>query len=220
MPGDAIYIFLDEGGNFDFSARGSKFFTLTSVLKRRPFSMYGKMTELRFDLIESGLDIEYFHASEDRQPIRDHMFALLSDNKDRFVVDSVVVEKRKTGPALRPEEEFYPRMLGYLLRYVVERIRVDYSELIVITDSIPVKNKRKVIEKSVKQTLSAMLPNGVKYRVLHHASKSSSSLQVADYFNWAIFRAWESGDRRSLDLVSGMVRSQFDIFRSGVTYYY
>jgi len=55
---DAIYIFLDEGGNFDFSDKGTKFFTLTSVLKRRPFNMYGQLTELRFDLIESGLDIE------------------------------------------------------------------------------------------------------------------------------------------------------------------
>ncbi|OGQ97551.1 MAG: hypothetical protein A2521_10200 [Deltaproteobacteria bacterium RIFOXYD12_FULL_57_12] len=145
---------------------------------------------------------------------------MIKTNADRLQVDSVVVEKRKTGPALRPPEKFYPRMLGYLLRYVVESIRDDYSELIVITDAIPVEKRRKVIEKAVKQTLSSMLPDGVKYRVLHHASKSSSSLQVADYLNWAIFRAWERGDRRSLDLMAGMVRSQFEIFMNGVRYYY
>jgi len=145
---------------------------------------------------------------------------VIKTNADRLQVDSVVVEKRKTGPALRPPEKFYPRMLGYLLRYVVESIRDDYSELIVITDAIPVEKRRKVIEKAVKQTLSSMLPDGVKYRVLHHASKSSSSLQVADYLNWAIFRAWERGDRRSLDLMAGMVRSQFEIFMNGVRYYY
>lgn len=220
MSADAIYIFLDEGGNFDFSDKGTKFFTLTSVLKRRPFNMYGQLTELRFDLIENGLDIEYFHAAEDRQPVRDRVFSVIQANTDRLQVDCVVVEKRKTGPALRPPEKFYPRMLGYLLRYVVESIREDYSEVIVITDAIPVDKRRKVFEKAVKQTLSNMLPDGIKYRVLHHASKSSSSLQVADYLNWAIFRAWERDDRRSLDLVAGMVRSQFDIFRSGVTYYY
>ncbi|MHB8809104.1 MAG: DUF3800 domain-containing protein [Desulfobulbaceae bacterium] len=220
MPGDAIYIFLDEGGNFDFSTRGTKYFTLTSVLKRRPFNIYGQLTELRFDLIENGLDIEYFHAAEDKQLVRDRVFEVIRANVDRLMVDSVVVEKRKTGPALQPPEKFYPRMLGYLLRYVVERIRGDYSELIVITDVIPVEKKRKAIEKAVKQTLSSMLPDRITYRVLHHASKSSSSLQVADYFNWAIFRAWERSDRRSLDLVAGMVRSQFDIFRSGTRYYY
>lgn len=220
MPADVIYIFLDEGGNFDFSTRGTKFFTLTSVLKRRPFNIYGQLTELRFDLIENGLDIEYFHAAEDKQLVRDRVFEVIKANVDRLQVDSVVVEKRKTGPALQPPEKFYPRMLGYLLRYVVERIRGDYSELIVITDVIPVEKKRKAIEKAVKQTLSSMLPARITYRVLHHASKSSSSLQVADYFNWAIFRAWERSDRRSLDLVAEMVRSQFDIFRSGTQYYY
>lgn len=220
MPADVIYIFLDEGGNFDFSTRGTKFFTLTSVLKRRPFNIYGQLTELRFDLIENGLDIEYFHAAEDKQLVRDRVFEVIKANVDRLQVDSVVVEKRKTGPALQPPEKFYPRMLGYLLRYVVERIRGDYSELIVITDVIPVEKKRKAIEKAVKQTLSSMLPARITYRVLHHASKSSSSLQVADYFNWAIFRAWERSDRRSLDLVAEMVRSQFDIFRSGTRYYY
>lgn len=220
MSGNAIYIFLDEGGNFDFSDKGTQYFTLTSVLKKRPFNLYGVLTELRFDLIENGLDIEYFHASEDRQFVRDRVFEVIMDNANRLQVDSIVVEKRKTGPALRPPEKFYPRMLGYLLRYVVERITEEYSELIVITDAIPVKKKRKMIEKAVKLTLSNMLPNDAKYRILHHASKSSSTLQVADYFNWAIFRAWERGDRRSLDPVAEKVRSQFDIFRSGTTYYY
>ncbi|MCK9502337.1 MAG: DUF3800 domain-containing protein [Acholeplasmataceae bacterium] len=220
MPEDAIYIFLDEGGNFDFSPRGTKFFTLTSVLKRRPFNIYGQLTELRFDLIENGLDIEYFHAAENKQAVRDKVFEVIKNNADRLLVDSVVVEKRKTGPALQPPEKFYPRMLGYLLRYVVERIREDYSELIVITDVIPVEKKRRAIEKAIKQTLSSMLPNSMQYRVLHHASKSSASLQVADYCNWAIFRAWERSDRRSLDLITEIVRSQFNIFRGGTRFYY
>lgn len=220
MSGGAIYIFLDEGGNFDFSEKGTRYFSLTSVTKRRPFNMYGLLTELRFDLIESGLDIEYFHATEDRQPVRDKVFELIRAKSEQLVVDSIIVEKCKTGPALRNPEKFYPRMLGYLLRYVVEQISEEYTELIVITDAIPVSKKRKVIEKAVKQTLSKMLPAEIRYRILHHASKSSSSLQVADYLNWAIFRAWERDDRRSLDLISNMVRSQFDIFQSGVRKYY
>ncbi len=34
---DFLYIYLDEGGNFDFSANGTKYFTLTSVTTVRPF---------------------------------------------------------------------------------------------------------------------------------------------------------------------------------------
>ena len=68
------YLFLDEGGNFDFSDKGTRYFTMTSVLKFRPFQTFSKLTSLRYDLIETGLDIEYFHASEDRQAVRNQVF--------------------------------------------------------------------------------------------------------------------------------------------------
>jgi hypothetical protein len=57
-----LYIFLDEAGNLDFSSNGTKYFLLTSVTKERPFLAYKEMTELKYDLVEQGLDIEYFHA--------------------------------------------------------------------------------------------------------------------------------------------------------------
>jgi hypothetical protein len=131
------------------------------------------------------------------------------------------VEKRKTGPTLQILERFYPKMIGYLIRYVLEpRNLKDYTEVIVITDSIPVSRKREAVEKAVKQTLSRMLPAGTKYRILHHASKSCVSLQVADYCSWAIFRKWERGDSRSYELIRAGIRSEFNIFRSGSRYYY
>ena len=119
------------------------------------------LSSLKYDLIEVGLDIEYFHASEDRQAVRDQVFAIISNNLRDFRIDSLIVEKRKTGPALQVLERFYPKMIGYLIRYVLEpRNLRDYAEVIVITDSIPVSRKREAIEKAVKQTLSRMLPIG------------------------------------------------------------
>ncbi|RJP22049.1 MAG: hypothetical protein C4529_06380 [Deltaproteobacteria bacterium] len=137
-------------------------------------------------------------------------------------VDSVIVEKRKTHPALRDEVKFYPKMLGYLLRHLLKEdaLTNGVEEVIVITDNIPVKSKAKAVEKTIKMTLTEMLPGTVKYRVLHHASKSSFGLQVADYCNWAIYRKWEGGDSRSYDLIRSRIRSEFDIFQSGDRYYY
>jgi hypothetical protein len=220
MP-QVAYVFLDEGGNFDFSVRGTRYFTLTSVLKFRPFQTFSALTSLRYDLIETGLDIEYFHASEDRQAVRNQVFDILQKDIGRFEVDGLIVEKPKTGTALQKPEAFYPRMLGYLLRHVLEKLSFkDVAEVIVITDQIPIQKRRKVIEKAVKQTLKKMLPSDVPYRLLHHSSKSASGLQIADYFNWAIFRAWERDDARSLELVESAVKSQFEIFKSGTRYYY
>lgn len=214
-------MFLDEAGDFNFSATGTRFFTLTTITKTRPFTWDAPLISLKYDLIEVGLDIEYFHASEDRQAVRNQVFTIIGNNLTNLRIDSLVIEKRKTGPVLQELEKFYPRMIGYLIRYVLEpRNLKDYEEVIVITDSVPVSRKREAIEKAVKQTLSRMLPNGTRYKILHHASKSCTGLQIADYCNWAIFRKWEREDPRSYGLVRTGIRSEFDIFRSGTRYFY
>ena len=146
MSNGCLYIFLDEGGNLDFAASGTKYFTLTSVCTKRPFTVCHELGKYKFDLIEYS---------------------------------------------------FYPRMLGHLIRHVTEQERAELDsmkELIVITDSIPIKKKRAAVEKAVKTVLKRMLPSGCRFRVLHHASMSNMGLQLADYCNWAIFRKWESGD--------------------------
>ena len=73
----ALYIFLDEGGNLDFSSAGTKYFVLTALSKDRPFEAYKYLNELKYDLVERGVEIEYFHASENKQDVRDSVFAII-----------------------------------------------------------------------------------------------------------------------------------------------
>jgi len=80
------YIFLDEGGDLNFSPTGSKHFILTSVVLDRPFPLEGELSALRFDWIERGLNLEYFHASEDRQPVRNDVFARISEILNRIPI--------------------------------------------------------------------------------------------------------------------------------------
>jgi hypothetical protein len=216
------YIFLDEGGDLTFDRKkGSEYFTLTGVLTKRPFALDSVLTDLRFDLIEEGTELEEFHATNDRQATRNRVFASIRDNLGPLRVDSVVVQKRKTHPSVQHIERFYPEMLGYLLRYTIrEESLASASEVIVVTDKLPLKQKRRAIEKAVKTTLKRMLPSNVKHRVMHHDSRSCCGLQVADYLNWAIFRKWESGDERSYKLIESALMSEFSIFRYGHTYYY
>jgi hypothetical protein len=71
---------------------------------------------LKHDLIDKGLDIAYFHAAEDKQIIRDKISDIIA-GLGHLRIDSVVVEKRKTGPSLRPQRRFYPLMIENLLKY-------------------------------------------------------------------------------------------------------
>ena len=218
---NCVYLFLDEGGNFDFSPTGTRHFVLTSVATRRPFSAHSPLDDFKHDCLEFGLNTEYFHCAEDNPRVRRKVFDLIAAHLGSLRIDSLVVEKAKTGPALHEDKHFYPKMLGYLLRYVVPReLNGGVDEVIVITDTIPIQKKRQAIEKAIKTVLAEMLPTGMRYRILHHASRSHLGLQVADYCNWAVFRKWQKGDVEFYDRIKPAIKSEYDIFQTGTRYYY
>ncbi|MGE0114089.1 MAG: DUF3800 domain-containing protein [Steroidobacteraceae bacterium] len=216
-----VYLFLDEGGNFDFSPTGTRYFVLTSVATRRPFAPHGPLDGFKHDCLEYGLDAEYFHCADDNAHVRRRVFDLIASHLGELRIDSLIVEKPKTSPALRDDRTFYPKMLGYLLRHVIPReLASDVDEVIVITDTVPIQKKRQAIEKAIKSVLAEMLPAGMRYRVFHHSSRSHYGLQVADYCNWAVFRKWQRGDAEFYEKIRPAMQSEFDIFRNGTRLYY
>jgi Protein of unknown function (DUF3800) len=216
-----LYIFLDESGNLDFSPNGTRFFQIAGVVQERPFNSYKLLSELRYDLIEAGHDIEKFHATEDMQETRNRVFAIIRQFLPSMRIDALIVEKRKTHPNVREESRFYPEMLGYFVRHVLGATDLKpYKEVIVLTAKLKSGGKSKEFERTVKTTLARMLPANVRWRVLHHPSHCNFDLQIADYCNWAIFRKWNNGDLRSYNLIKSAIRKEFDIFANGSKYYY
>jgi hypothetical protein len=73
---------------------------MASVTRERPFGDYSNFIDLKYGLVEQGMDIEYFHASEDRQAVRDQVFDVIQRNLTGMRIDAVIVEKRKTGACI------------------------------------------------------------------------------------------------------------------------
>jgi hypothetical protein len=203
MAASALYLCLDESGNFDFSPGGTRFFVLTCVAVSRPFPAHRKLLDTRYDLLESGLDLQHFHASEDRQAVRDKVFGAIAEELSEYRTYSVVVRKDITAPSLRPPESLYPLAFEWLMNYILPRSCAgDVETIVVITDDLPEKKKRNAIEKGLKMALKPLIPPGKPYHLYHHQSRSDINLQIADYFGWAIYRKWENDDARSYNLVS------------------
>jgi len=214
-------MFLDEGGNFDFSPTGTKYFVFTCMTMQRPFPTYERLTTIKYDLLESGVDLHYFHASEDKQAVRDRVFGVIQSQLDHFTVDSVIIEKRKTNPVLREKGKLYIKVFGFLMKWVLQqRVESHIKRLLIFTDEIPVEKNRQAVEKGIKTTVSDYIGDQVEYHIFHHPSKSNFNLQVADYFNWAIYRKWEKNDDRSYNLIKQAVKGEADLFEGGTTIYY
>lgn len=209
-----VYLFLDESGNLDFSASGTRYFVLTCVSMTRPFQTSPPMESYKYDCLEWGLEQERFHCAEDNRHVRNRLFDIIAGNLNGLRIDGLIVDKRRTGLELRDDQRFYPHMLGYLLRYVVGQMsRQSVEDIIIVTDTIPLQRKRQAILRAIKVTLAGLLPLRPKYRVLHHDSRSHYGLQVADYCCWAIFRKYERGDIDAFRRIQAAVSSEFDLFR-------
>jgi len=58
-------------------------------------------------------------------------------------VDSIIVEKQRVAAELHVAEQFYPRVLGTLLREILKQHNLaEFAEVIVLTDILPVMRKR------------------------------------------------------------------------------
>lgn len=217
-----MHIFIDEGGNFDFSQKGSKILTLTAVTTPNPSVIDKTLLDLRYAKLAEGKDLAEFHASEDKQAIRDEVFSVIEHLAPYLEVHSVIVDKPKTHPRIRDIPSLYPKLLKWLLSYVFNDISLNGTarEATVITDSIPHKKKRKAIEKGVKLHLARQLKSPLDYHLFHHDSQSTPGLQVVDYINWAIYRKWNSEDTRSYQIIEPLIKSEFDVFAKGQKRYY
>ncbi len=213
----ALYLFFDESGNLDFSGKGTKFFAFGCLTTKDPASLLHPLAALRYQLLEEGVDLECFHAAEDRQSVRNTVFAILAE-VGGFEFDAVLIEKSKTPAALHDPPHFYPRFARDLLARVFLRFQ-NHEPIILVTDRLPIKRKRQAVEKALRSFLRNDLGSRP-FTIVHHSSASHLCLQAADYCMWAIYRKWSLGDDRSYNLIRSFVRSEVDILQATNEHFY
>ena len=203
--GDTIYIFVDEAGDMDFSAKGSKHYMFNFLIKRRPFNLHEYISNYRYSLLERNLDplngqrlnIESFHACEDNKYIREEIFNIISTfDKNSVKAYSYILEKSKVDPIKRKEiDKFYIDNLNLAIHQLLDKLKIN-KNFIIITDRLPVqKNKNKQIS-ALKKGIKTYIKDHrltIRYDIFHHCSASSVNLQIVDYISWAIFRKYERG---------------------------
>lgn len=202
-------MFLDEAGNLDFTPNGSKYFVLTGVSMRRPFSLFKSLEDLKYEYLESGRSIELFHCSNDRWGIRKEVFNRITLHLQHLRVYSVVVKKAGVVKSYRTATEFYPTLLANLLKIALPSEQDEScSEVVTITDIIPGNRKRATKEKAIKTTVARNIPNYSGTRLFHHRSCSNYGLQIADYICWAVHRKWQQGDCIFYDQIKSVIKRE------------
>ena len=207
------YVYADEAGNFDFSnnQRASKYFILTTVLIE-DHGIATDLFELRRELAWDGFDLSSgFHATEDRQRVRDAVFETLRQH--HFRVDATILEKREVQPRLTVSAmQFYKYAWFYHMRYVAPRVATKQDEMLVVAASVAIKRKKAEFREAIRDVMEQTSTTSSWRNVVWPAA-SDPCLQIADYCSWAIQRKWERGDDRSYRLIRNRIESEYDLLR-------
>ncbi len=225
MTEKCIYVFLDESGDLNFSAKGSKFFMYTAVVMQKPFDgLYSAIENYKCKVMEFAIDnqikkakLHYFHAFDDNKYIRSGVYRLITEHLSNLSAYCIKVEKAKTHPLLQNDVKFYNKFLPMLIKYIAKTYS-GYDRMIVITDTPPVRQDKEIITKAVKETISSI--SKVKYAFHQHPSCSHIGLQIADYISYAIHEKLNRDKLENYDLIRDCIKSEFDVFKNGNEYYY
>lgn len=214
------HFFVDEAGNFDFSRKpdASKYFILTSVIME-DLAAADALLELRRQMAWDGVDLTgAFHATTDKQAVRDVVFAQISQMQIR--VDATIFEKRKTVPHRQVQLPFYKLAWFEHTRHVIPAAIPQDQELHVVAASLSTKNRQKQMASAIRDVVEQAGRSNTTTRINHWPCSIDPCLQIADYCCWAIQRKWERDDDRSHLLIDHLIQSEYDMWSRGSNFYY
>lgn len=230
---DTLFLFLDESGNLDFSPKGTRYWLLTAFCTFNPAREKEGFLDLLYSLADGGIGQAYFHATEDKQALRNSVFGLIGGLDTSQEVHAVIAEKRKAARSLyrknivkgdkiievKDESKFYETVCRTLLRYVFRCPRFVHARKVVITlSSIFNSEKHEAIRKALTLTLKSEA--SIPFVIQFNDNRTDLNCQIADYCAWAIARKWEQNDTRSYIHISSRIRNEFDLFCRGTSEYY
>jgi len=218
-----VYIFIDESGGIK---NDTKYFILTAILSEDLSLAYGNLNRKYYEYLSSDYsmfkDKQEFHCCDDNKYIRKSVFDIIKSYSCNFTSYSVVCEKSKFKDY--DEKFIYEKMFTKLVSNASRSIIVDNlmnvavetfhsiktgkkisyegnNNIIVVTDSLPVKNKKNRIKQSLKSGLKALNGSILNYKLFHHDSKTHYGLQIVDYVSFAIFKKFEDNNDEYFDVI-------------------
>ncbi|MFM2424209.1 MAG: hypothetical protein RLZZ70_600 [Candidatus Parcubacteria bacterium] len=215
-----LYVFVDESGNLDFKISGTNYFVLAAVSALAPLNSSLTLQNLKYEFLtqnSGGRDYQHFHASEDRQIIRDKVFSCIDTLHQNIHVNYIIAEKRKTHPSYH-NANFYGLLGSALIKYLLKIHQSSpYQKVIIIFDQALTNKEENNFLKAAKPLLKEI---GVPYAIYFHRTMSDFNGQIADYCAWAKYVSLERNEQRPLSQIQSVPQDTFDIFRNGTTYYY
>ncbi len=212
-----LHLYIDESGNFDFEETGTEHFILTILCSREPaviqeplsvlYSKISLNTEPPLKLAACG----FFHASEDRQAVRNEVVGVINNTNGHIRIDSVIARKKYVSNYLRSNHhELYYKMGAAALKYASNRAGWQgYTSLQITFGHLFHGKKKREISEAFKRILDGQ---SLRYSLQFSPPDNNFCSQIVDYFGWALYRKYERGDTRTYDQLKHWIVTEWSIY--------
>lgn len=216
-----LYMFGDEAGCYGFHRKpgASKYFIVCTTTLKTCAAGHA-LADLRRDMLFRGVELgPFFHASADKQRVRDEVFDTIC--KHDFSVQATIMEKSKAMPKVRPTKaRFYKYGWFYHFMYVAPKTIQRNTEVLITTASVGKTKKEQASFTSAINDVVQQIIRRNQWLTEFVPTIQEPCLQVADYCTWAIQRKWEQGDDRSYVLIKDRITHEADMWSHGKINYY
>lgn len=213
-------IFSDEAGCFVFKRndRASRYFLVCTICLD-DCSIGDELIALRRDMQWRGLPVgEEFHATEDKNAIREEVYSLIE--RHDFRIDVTLLEKSKAQPQTTVSQQtFYKYAWYYYFKHVGPNLLRGKTEAHITAAALGTRRGQAVYTAAVNEVLQQAIQKQ-QWVTSFPRTVAEPCLQIADYCAWAVQRKWERGDTRWYDRIAGKLKTEYDLWRSGSTHYY
>ncbi|WP_068464682.1 hypothetical protein [Hyphomicrobium sulfonivorans] len=174
------YVFADEAGCFTFNNNQnvSRYFMLVT-LTTSSLAIGDALQDLRRAMLWDQSEIgDLFHATEDRQRVRDRVFeALIACD---FTIQAQVWEKSKTQPHIRVNRaRFYKYAWFYLFRHGMAARLARADRALITAASLGTKKEKLSFQNALQDVMQQTMPN-IPWAVDFRPSLADPCLQAVD----------------------------------------
>lgn len=217
------FIFADEAGDFTFERRPnvSRYFILCTIAMEDDAALAAAILQHRRNLAWEGSQLgDYFHASTDKQAVRDSFYETLL--KHPFTVQATIMEKSKAQPHVRESKpRFYKFSWYYHFKHGTKGEFTHKQDALITSACLGTKRERAAFQDAVHDVMRQTM-RACEWHTDFMPAAADPCLQAADYCAWAIQRKWESEnvDMRSYNLIQDRITYEYDLWEHGAHHYY
>lgn len=204
-----LYVFVDESGNFDFSESGTRHFVLSATFALEPIKPATKIMRLKYELLSMGIDLPYFHASENKQNIRDAFFAVICKQRG-IQAHSFWVRKSKIESSKLNSNQMYFELGAALAENIVAVTsrRANVKCVVLLLDKALNPRDESTFRSGIKPILRR---TNIPTKIYFHRVLTEPLSQVADYIAWANYVKLERDEQRPFDVLPTKLRTATEV---------